>query len=74
MIPSRPASFCQLPFASRNTSQPGMAPPKVRQVSPGGHGAALQSCDEVSEQRMRWLTAGCTGLIGFRMSMAVTWS
>ncbi len=51
-----------------------MGPPKVRQVSPGGHGAALQSCDEVSEQRMRWLTAGCTGLSGFRMSIAVTWS
>ena len=49
-----------------------MVPPKVRQVSPGGHGVALQSCVEVSEQRMRWLTAGFTGLSAFRISMAVT--
>src|SRR5437879_12047906 len=49
-----------------------MVPPNFRQVSPGGHGVALQSWAEVSEQRMRSLVAGCTGFKAFRISIAVT--
>ena len=71
---SRPASRCQSPFVSKNSSQPRIGPPSVRHFSPRGQGVALQSCALVTEQRFFSSMAGATGFKGFRISIAVRWT
>ena len=62
----------QPPFASRKICQPGVAPPRLKQLSPDGQAMTLQSCAVVTEQRFVSATAGVKGFSGLRISIPVT--